>query len=52
MKLLHKRWQDPIGLSFANTTALEKIIIVGGKTYNRGDATDLKSPYIPIPELE
>ena len=51
MKLLHKRWQDPIGLIFANTTGLQSFV-VGKKWYNRGEATDFQRPYIPIPELE
>jgi GLPGLI family protein len=51
IKLLHKRWQDPIGLLFANTSILQAIQI-GDKTYKRGEPSDMKYPYIPIPELE
>jgi GLPGLI family protein len=54
MKLQNKRWQDPIGLTFAITSMKSITIVNNGKQkrYERGTLSDFKRPYIPILELE
>jgi GLPGLI family protein len=55
--LLHQRWKDPIGLTFALNPNIQSSGYKDGKTgkfvfVNRGDKVNYQQPYIPIPELE
>ncbi|MDR3287316.1 MAG: GLPGLI family protein [Prevotellaceae bacterium] len=57
IKLLHKRWQDPIGLSFLMNEKLQVSGYIDATTgkrvlVKRGDTYNHQFSYIPIPELE
>jgi hypothetical protein len=57
IKLLHKRWQDVASLFFSNFPTIQAFSYTDAKTgkektVNRGEVSDFRRPYIPIPELE